>query len=112
VAGVDIVTTERATPPFHAEQLESVGLTPSSCRIIVAKGAVAWRSAYGDVAHMVIEVDTPGSRPRIKRTATPSTPNDKASSGSRPKRDTNSSPSMSSCTLAGVIPIRGRSSSG
>lgn len=61
--GVTLVVTERPTPPFHAEQLTSVGVDPAAASIIVAKGALAWRSAYGDVAARVIEVDTPGICP-------------------------------------------------
>jgi microcystin degradation protein MlrC len=61
--GVTVVVTERATPPFHREQLTSLGIEPAEVAIIVAKGAVAWRSAFGDVAGHVIEVDTPGICP-------------------------------------------------
>jgi microcystin degradation protein MlrC len=73
--GVALVVMERAVPPFHAEQLLSVGIDPRKAGIIVAKGAVAWRSAYGDVAGTVIEVDSPGICPldptRLPRTTTP-----------------------------------------
>jgi microcystin degradation protein MlrC len=62
-AGITIVVTERATPPFHREHLTSTGVDPAEARILVAKGAVAWRSAYGDDAHTVIEVDAPGACP-------------------------------------------------
>jgi microcystin degradation protein MlrC len=61
--GVTLVLTERAVPPFHAEQLESVGVHAREASIVVAKGAVAWRAAYGDIAGEVIEVDTPGICP-------------------------------------------------
>jgi microcystin degradation protein MlrC len=61
--GVSLVVMERATPPFHGEQLRSVGIEPSEAAIITAKGAIAWRAAYGDVAGTVIEVDTPGICP-------------------------------------------------
>jgi microcystin degradation protein MlrC len=63
VNGVTLVAMERATPPFHGEQLTSVGIHPADAAIIVVKGAVAWRAAYGDVAAEVIEVDTPGVCP-------------------------------------------------
>lgn len=62
-SGVTIVVTEHAVPPFHREQLTSVGVDPSAMRIIVAKGAIAWRSAFGDVVADVIEVATPGVCP-------------------------------------------------
>jgi microcystin degradation protein MlrC len=61
--GVKLVLTERAVPPFHAEQLESVGIDARDAAIVVAKGAVAWRAAYGEIAGEVIEVDTPGICP-------------------------------------------------
>lgn len=63
VDGVTLVVMERATPPFHIEQLTSQGIEPEKAAIIVAKGAVAWRAAFGDVARRVIEVDTPGICP-------------------------------------------------
>lgn len=63
VDGIDVVVMERATPPFHREQLTSVGIDPAAAGIIVVKGAIAWRAAYGDVAAEVIEVDTPGVCP-------------------------------------------------
>jgi microcystin degradation protein MlrC len=75
VGGVTLVLTERAVPPFHSEQLESVGIEPREAAIIVAKGAVAWRAAYGEIAEKVIEVDTPGICPLdpsvLERTTTP-----------------------------------------
>lgn len=63
VEGVDLVVTAIPTPPFHIEQVTHLGIDPSSVRIITAKGAVAWRSAYGELARTVIEVDTPGVCP-------------------------------------------------
>jgi microcystin degradation protein MlrC len=61
--GVVLVAMERATPPFHSEQLTSVGIQAAEAKIIVVKGAVAWRAAYGEIAAEVIEVDTPGVCP-------------------------------------------------
>lgn len=63
VGGVDLVVTSVPTPPFHVEQVTHLGIDPSSVRIITAKGAVAWRSAFGELARTVIEVDTPGVCP-------------------------------------------------
>jgi microcystin degradation protein MlrC len=63
VDGVDLVVTEKATPPFHAEQLSSVGIDAAAASIIVVKGAIAWRAAYGDIAAEIIEVATPGVCP-------------------------------------------------
>jgi microcystin degradation protein MlrC len=72
---ITLVLTERAVPPFHSEQLESVGIEPPDASIIVAKGAVAWRAAYEPIAGHVIEVDTPGICPLdpsvLPRTTTP-----------------------------------------
>jgi microcystin degradation protein MlrC len=74
-SGITLVVMERPVPPFHAEQLLSVGIEPRETAIIVVKGAVAWRAAYGDVAAEVIEVDTPGICPldplSLARTTTP-----------------------------------------
>jgi microcystin degradation protein MlrC len=61
--GLRLVVMERATPPFHREQLTSLGIDPAACSVIVAKGAIAWRSAFGDIAREVIEADTPGACP-------------------------------------------------
>ncbi len=62
-AGVTVIVTERATPPFHSEQLTSQGIDPRRAEIIVVKGAIAWRAAYGDLVGTVIEVATPGVCP-------------------------------------------------
>jgi microcystin degradation protein MlrC len=75
VSGLRVLVTERAVPPFHGEQLTSMGVELASARVITAKGAVAWRTAFGDVARTVIEADTPGVTPldpsRLPRTAAP-----------------------------------------
>lgn len=60
--GLRIVVTERATPPFHREQLLVVGIDPSDVAIIVAKGALAWKAAYPEATNP-IEVNTPGICP-------------------------------------------------
>ena len=77
VEGVTLVVTERPTPPFHAEQLSSVGVDARTAKIIVAKGAIAWRAAFGDIAAEVIEVATPGACPvdvaSLARSTTPMT---------------------------------------
>ena len=59
-AGNQIVLTSLRTMPFDAEQLRCVGIEPAAQSIIVVKSAIAWRSAYGDVAKHVIFLDTPG----------------------------------------------------
>lgn len=63
VDGNTVVVTERRIPPFHAEQVTSQGIELAAMDYIVAKGAIAWRSAYGDVAKEVIEVATSGVCP-------------------------------------------------
>ncbi|MEA5457269.1 M81 family metallopeptidase [Sinomonas sp. JGH33] len=56
-----VLVNTRPTPPFHREQFTHAGVDPSQASVIVAKGALAWRSAYGEDAGTVIEVDTPGA---------------------------------------------------
>lgn len=63
VCGNDVVVAEYPRPPFHIEQVTHIGVDPGAATMIVAKGAVAWRSAYGDLAGSVIEVDGPGACP-------------------------------------------------
>jgi microcystin degradation protein MlrC len=58
--GVTLVLTERRLPQWNLEQLRSVGIEPRHQRIIVCKGAVAHRAAYGPIAAQMIEVETPG----------------------------------------------------
>lgn len=63
VAGTLVVLTEHRVPPFHREQLTIVGVDPAQMGVIVAKGAIAWRAAFGGDARSVIEADTPGICP-------------------------------------------------
>ena len=58
--GVRLLLTERKMVPFDAEQLRSQGLAPEAAHIIVVKSAIAWKAAFGDVARLVVPVDTPG----------------------------------------------------
>lgn len=55
-----VVISERKCLPFDLAQFHSVGVDPQEFQVIVAKSAVAWRAAFGDIARHVIEVDTPG----------------------------------------------------
>ncbi len=77
VEGVTLVVTAQPVPPFHSEQLSSVGVDARAAKIIVAKGAIAWRAAFGDIAAEIIEVATPGICPvdlaSLPRTSTPMT---------------------------------------
>jgi microcystin degradation protein MlrC len=58
--GVRIVLTSLRTMPFDIEQLRCVGIEPAGQRVIVAKSAIAWRSAFGAVAGSVFTIDAPG----------------------------------------------------
>jgi microcystin degradation protein MlrC len=58
--GVRLLLTERKMVPFDAEQLRSQGILPEVEHIIVVKSAIAWRAAFGDMARLVVPVDTPG----------------------------------------------------
>lgn len=60
VGGVNIILTERKTPPFDLAQLRSVGLAPEAQKMIVVKSAVAYQAAYLPIAAGVIEMDTAG----------------------------------------------------
>lgn len=61
--GVRVLAMERATPPFHVEQLTANGIDPAGATLIALKGAVAWQAPYRDVARAAIAVDTPGCCP-------------------------------------------------
>jgi microcystin degradation protein MlrC len=58
--GVNIVLTERKTPPFDLAQLRGVGVIPERQKMIAVKSAVAYRAAYLPIAASVIEMDTAG----------------------------------------------------
>ena len=60
VAGVNVVLTERKTPPFDLAQLRGVGVIPERQKMIAVKSAVAYRAAYLPIAAGVVEMDTAG----------------------------------------------------
>jgi microcystin degradation protein MlrC len=60
VKGVNIVLTERKTPPFDLAQLRGVGVIPEQQKLIAVKSAVAYRAAYLPIAAGVVEMDTAG----------------------------------------------------
>jgi microcystin degradation protein MlrC len=60
VGGVNIVLTERKTPPFDLAQLRGVGVIPEEQKMIAVKSAVAYRAAYMPIAAGVVEMDTAG----------------------------------------------------
>lgn len=59
-AGVNILLTERKTPPLDLAQLRHIGIQPEAQRMIVVKSAVAYRAAYMPIASEAIEMDTAG----------------------------------------------------
>jgi microcystin degradation protein MlrC len=60
VDGVNIVLTERKTPPFDLAQLRGVGVIPEQQKLIAVKSAVAYRAAYLPIAAGIVEMDTAG----------------------------------------------------
>jgi microcystin degradation protein MlrC len=60
VGAINIVLTERKTPPFDLAQLRGVGVIPEAQKLIVVKSAVAYRAAYMPIAAGVVELDTAG----------------------------------------------------
>jgi microcystin degradation protein MlrC len=60
VRGVNIVLTERKTPPLDLAQLRGVGVIPERQKLIAVKSAVAYRAAYLPIAAGVVEMDTAG----------------------------------------------------
>ncbi len=60
VAGVNILLTERKTPPLDLAQLRHIGIVSESQRMIVVKSAVAYRAAYMPIAAEAIEMDSAG----------------------------------------------------
>ncbi|MDE2638097.1 MAG: M81 family metallopeptidase [Chloroflexota bacterium] len=60
VGGVNILLTERKTPPLDLAQLRHIGIIPETQSMIVVKSAVAYRAAYMPIAAAVIEMDTAG----------------------------------------------------
>lgn len=60
LGGVTLVLSERRMPMWNLQQLRAVGIEPTRLRITVVKGAIAYRAAYAPIAHLIIEVDTPG----------------------------------------------------
>ncbi|MFD0713855.1 M81 family metallopeptidase [Paenibacillus sp. GCM10027626] len=55
-----IILTENRVAPWDVAHVTSVGLDPGQFHIIVAKSAIAWKTAFGDLAKKAFDVDTPG----------------------------------------------------
>lgn len=62
VEGVEVLVTEHALPPFHADQLRTVGIEPAERPYLTAKSAIAWRDAFGFAAREVL-IEGPGACP-------------------------------------------------
>jgi microcystin degradation protein MlrC len=57
---VTLVLTEKRVAPWDPGHVLSVGLQPSAFHMIVVKSAIAWKTAFGDISKLAIDVDTPG----------------------------------------------------
>lgn len=55
-----LMLTRKRIIPFSLQQLISQGVYPERQRILVAKGTIAPRAAYGPIAAEVVAVDSPG----------------------------------------------------
>jgi microcystin degradation protein MlrC len=62
-AAGEVVLTENRVVPFDDDHLSLLGIDPRASRILVAKGAIAWRAAFGDYAARTIFVRSPGYCP-------------------------------------------------
>ena len=58
--GIKIVLTERPTPPNDPAMLLSIGIDVSREKILVVKGAIAWKTGINIDPAKTIYVDTPG----------------------------------------------------
>lgn len=62
-AAGQVVVTENRIVPFDDDHLTILGIAPRSARILVAKGAIAWKAAFGEYAAQTVYVDGPGTCP-------------------------------------------------
>jgi microcystin degradation protein MlrC len=63
-----VILTSNRMPPLSLEQVLSLGIHPERKALIVAKGVIAPRAAYEQVAGEIVLVDTPGvtaNNPRL-----------------------------------------------
>lgn len=58
-----VVLTEQRIVPFDDDHLRILGIEPKQRHLLVAKGAIAWKAAFGSYASYVHYVDGPGSCP-------------------------------------------------
>lgn len=59
----DVVVTENRVVPFDDDHLRVLGIEPQLARILVAKGAIAWKAAFGDYARRIHYISGPGTCP-------------------------------------------------
>jgi microcystin degradation protein MlrC len=75
-SSVTVVVTENRIVPFEDDHLRVLDLDPLSFQMIVAKGAIAWKAAFGSYAGQTIYARTaghcPGDLRQIAFTARPS----------------------------------------
>lgn len=57
---ITAILTEERVAPWDLGHVSSVGLNPKDFQIIVVKSAVAWKSAFGAIAKLALNVDSPG----------------------------------------------------
>lgn len=62
-ASGSVVLTELRIAPFDPDHLRVLGIEPTEARILVAKGAIAWKSAFGELAATTVYARTPGYCP-------------------------------------------------
>lgn len=58
-----VVVTENRVVPFDREHVTVLGLEPERAPILVAKGAIAWKAAFGEIAQRACFVKGPGACP-------------------------------------------------
>ncbi len=58
--GHTVILNSLREPPLSLYQILSLGIRPETRKIMIAKGAVAPRSAYDPVSVKTITVDSPG----------------------------------------------------
>jgi microcystin degradation protein MlrC len=63
VDGVDIVLTEQRITPMDRGYLDRLKIDPCAYRIFVVKGALAWKTGFGDLVERDLFVDAPGITP-------------------------------------------------
>jgi microcystin degradation protein MlrC len=56
-----LVVTEKRNAPWDLGHVRSIGLWPGDFHVIVVKSAIAWRTAFGNLAKKVINVESPGA---------------------------------------------------